>query len=98
MSTSSYSASPRLLANSCTQRATGSPRRPGRVLPRMIATLVTEVLKVSGFGLGLTYQPESSQAEVDTSTRPYDGDVSDSAEPDAGWLDEREQRAWRAYT
>ena len=24
--------------------------------------------------------------------------MSDSAEPDAGWLDEREQRAWRAYT
>jgi hypothetical protein len=47
MSTSSYSASVRCLAMSWTQRATASPLRPGRVLPRMIAMRV-----MTGVSLG----------------------------------------------
>src|SRR5690606_18260836 len=39
-STSSKLASPRLPATASTQRATASPSRPGRVLPRMIAILI----------------------------------------------------------
>src|SRR5215475_11115926 len=44
MSTSSYSASLRCLATSSTQRATASPLRPGRVLPRMMPILITAAL------------------------------------------------------
>jgi hypothetical protein len=40
MSPSSYCASSRWAAMPCTQRATASPLRPGRVLPRIIAILV----------------------------------------------------------
>src|SRR5215475_2085222 len=49
-------------ASSYTHWATASPRRPGRVLPRMIAILVTEAL------LGLMCQPDASPGLDDTST------------------------------
>ncbi|GHJ53250.1 hypothetical protein Nm8I071_25570 [Nonomuraea sp. TT08I-71] len=48
MSTSSYWASSRWAAISCTQRATVSPLRPGRVLPMMMPILVIAVPSVRG--------------------------------------------------
>src|SRR6187397_12077 len=62
MSTSSYVASPRLLADSWTHFATASAFRPGRVLPMMMPTLIMSAATID----------EASEARPPGRTRARD--------------------------